>query len=100
MLNTIKMVKINKKAQKGGKDYEQKALKLEQLLFLHWGQVRQLYQKRTKRDEQRKATKDIQKEHIKSFTILKEGNILRIVRGYITLMVTMKHLQDRKTRRS
>ena len=27
MLNTIKTVKINKKAQKGGKDYEQKGVK-------------------------------------------------------------------------
>lgn len=48
MLNIIKTAKINKKAQKGGKDYEQKALKLGAASILALGPVRQLYQKRTK----------------------------------------------------
>ena len=42
---------------------------------------------------------DVSKKNKRSFAILKEGNILRIVREYITLMVTMKHLQDRKNQK-
>lgn len=41
----------------------------------------------------------VSKKNMRSSVILKEGNILRIVRGYITLMVTMKHLQDRKNQK-
>jgi hypothetical protein len=33
MLNTIKMAKINKKAQKGGKDYEQKGVKIRSSFY-------------------------------------------------------------------
>ena len=69
-----------------------KALKLGAASILALGAGAAVVSKKNKRDEQRK-------EHMRSSEILKEGNILRIVRGYITLMVTMKHLQDRKNRK-
>ncbi len=99
MLNIIKTAKINKKAQKGGKDYEQKALKLGALLFLHWGRCGSCI-KKNKRNEQRKVTKDIQKRAHEEFRNTERGKYTKNSKGYITLMVTMKHLQDRKTRRS
>ena len=76
-----------------------KALKLGAASILAQGQVRQLYQKRTKGMNRGKRLKTFRKEHIRSFAILKEENILRIVREYIILMVIMKHLQDRKNRK-
>ena len=76
-----------------------KALKLGAASILALGAGAAVVSKKNKRDEQRKVTKDIQKRAHEEFRILKEGNILRIVRGYITLMVTMKHLQDRKNQK-
>ena len=65
-----------------------KALKLGAASILALGAGAAVVSKKNKRNEQRR-----------SFAILKEGNILRIVREYITLMVTMKHLQDRKNQK-
>ena len=76
-----------------------KVLKLGAASILALGAGAAVVSKKNKRNEQRKVTKDIQKRHMRSSVILKEGNILRIVRGYITLMVTMKHLQDRKNQK-
>ena len=76
-----------------------KALKLGAASILALGAGAAVVSKKNKRDEQRKVTKTFRKEHKRSFAILKEGNILRIVREYITLMVTMKHLQDRKNQK-
>ena len=75
-----------------------KVLKLGAASILALGAGAAVVSKKNKRDEQRKGTKDIQ-EHMRSSEILKEENILRIVRGYITLMVTMKHLQYRKNQK-
>ena len=77
-----------------------KALKLGAASILALGAGAAVVSKKNKRDEQRKALKTFRKEHIRSFAILKEENILRIVREYIILMVIMKHLQDRKNGRS
>ena len=52
-----------------------------------------------KKQQKKNSLKTFRKEHMRSSEILKEGNILRIERGYITLMVTMKHLQDRKNQK-
>ena len=64
-----------------------KVLKLGAASILALGAGAAVVSKKNKRDEQR------------SYEIMKEGNILRIVREYITLMVTMKHLQDRKNQK-
>lgn len=76
-----------------------KALKLGAASILALGAGAAVVSKKNKRNEQRKVTKDIQKRAHEEFRNTKEGNILRIVRGYITLMVTMKHLQDRKNQK-
>ena len=80
-----------------------KALKLGAASILALGAGAAVVSKKNKRNEQRKVTKDIQKRAHEEFRNTErgklKGNILRIVRGYITLMVTMKHLQDRKNQK-
>ena len=71
-----------------------KVLKLGAASILALGAGAAVVSKKNKRNEQRKVTKDIQKRAHEEFR-----NTVRIVRGYITLMVTMKHLQDRKNQK-
>ena len=76
-----------------------KALKLGAASILALGAGAAVVSKRTKGMNRGKQLKTFRKEHKRSFAILKEGNILRIVREYTILMVIMKHLQDRKNRK-
>ena len=48
MLNTIKTAKINKKAQKGGKDYGQKGVKTRSSFYSCTGAGAAVVSKRTK----------------------------------------------------
>ena len=69
-----------------------KALKLGAASILALGAGAAVVSKKNKRNEQRKVTKDIQKRAHEEFRNTERGR-------YITLMVTMKHLQDRKNQK-
>ena len=88
-----------------------KALKLGAASILALGAGAAVVSKKNKRDEQRKATKDIQERAHKEFRNTERGkytknieiqnveSMIKIVKEYIILMVIMKHLQDRKNRK-
>ena len=81
MLNTIKTAKINKKAQKGGKDYEQKGVKTRSSFYSCIGGRCGRCIKKNKRDEQRKATKDIQERAQKEFRNTERGKYTKNSKG-------------------
>lgn len=76
-----------------------KALKLGAASILALGAGAAVVSKKNKRDEQRKVTKDIQKRAHEEFRNTERGKYTKNRKGYITLMVTMKHLQDRKNQK-
>lgn len=75
-----------------------KALKLGAASILALGAGAAVVSKKNKRDEQRKVTKDIQKRAHEEFRNTERGKYTKN-RKDITLMVTMKHLQDRKNQK-